>query len=149
MDSVLEDGRIKNANYGFAIGDIRDTILKHASCLEAVTTPQLVHWDAWDLNFFVKEDRVTCILDIERALWADPLMEAQFRALSWGSVSENMRGYGKTTFVHEELESCHLYTLHLALVMKTECYDRNYDTDEVSGMAMNLMAPAMKWLQEN
>ena len=35
------------------------------------------------------------------------------------------------------------------LVMKTECYDRNYDTDEVSGMAMNLMAPAMKWLQEN
>jgi aminoglycoside phosphotransferase (APT) family kinase protein len=149
MDSVLEDGQKKNAEYGFSINDIRNAILKHVSSLETVTLPQLVHWDAWDLNFFAKDGQVTGILDFERALWGDPLMEAQFRALAFGGISESMKGYGKTDFTREEDERCHLYTLHLALVMKTECYYRNYDTDEVSNIAMQLMIPTLKWLQEN
>lgn len=148
-DSVLEDGRRKNAVYGFSADEIRAAILKHASALEAVATPVLVHWDAWDPNFFVRDGRVTGILDFERALWADPLMEAQFRALAWGGVSESMRGYGKTDFTHEEDQRNHLYTLHLALVMKTECYYRNYDTDEVSNMAASLLESTMTWLREN
>jgi hypothetical protein len=60
-----------------------------------------------------------------------------------------MRGYGKTTFTHEEDERCHLYTLHLALVMKTECYYRNYDSDYVSNLSKQLMVPALNWLKEN
>lgn len=149
VESVLEDGLRKNAEYGFSVDDIRAAILKHTPALEAVTTPQLVHWDAWDPNFFVKDGQVTGILDFERALWADPLMEAQFRALAFGGVSESMKGYGKTTLTHEEDERCTLYTLHLALVMKTECYYRNYDTDDVSNMALQMIAPTLKWLQEN
>lgn len=149
VDSVLEDGRRKNAAYGYTIDEIRGAVLKHAPSLEAVTTPRLVHWDAWDPNFFVKDSKVTGIIDFERALWADPLMEAQFRALAFGGVSESMRGYGKTTFTHEEDERCHLYTLHLALVMKTECYYRDYDSDYVSDLAKQLMMPALNWLKEN
>ncbi|MFN8473009.1 MAG: aminoglycoside phosphotransferase family protein [Anaerolineae bacterium] len=149
MESVLEDGRRKSADYGYDIGEIRDAILKHASSLEEVSTPRLVHWDAWDLNFFVKDGKVSGILDFERALWADPLMEAQFRALAYGGISDSMRGYGKTTFTREEDQRCHLYTLHLALVMKTECYYRNYDTDYVSNQATKLMVPTMTWLREN
>jgi aminoglycoside phosphotransferase (APT) family kinase protein len=149
MDAVLEDGSRKNADFGSPIDDIREAVLKHAPSLEAVTTPRLVHWDAWDLNFFVKDGKVSGILDFERALWADPLMEAQFRALAFGGVSESMRGYGKTTFTHEEDERCHLYTLHLALVMKTECYYRKYDSDAVSNLSKQLMVPALNWLKEN
>ncbi|HML20331.1 MAG TPA: aminoglycoside phosphotransferase family protein [Aggregatilinea sp.] len=148
-DSVLDDGLRKDAEYGFSVDDIRDAILKHASALEEVTTPQLVHWDAWDLNFFVKEGRITGILDFERALWADPLMEAQFRAVTFGDISESLKGYGKTSFTHAEEARCCLYTLHLGLVMKTECYYRNYDTDFVSNLAMQMIVPTMKWLQEN
>jgi hypothetical protein len=33
--------------------------------------------------------------------------------------------------------------------MKTECYYRNYDTDEVSNMGLGLIAASLKWLQEN
>ncbi|GER89870.1 aminoglycoside phosphotransferase [Dictyobacter vulcani] len=149
MDSVLEDGSSKHADFGYAIDEIREVVMKHASSLEAVTIPQLVHWDAWDLNFFVRDGKVTGIIDFERALWADPLMEAQFRALALGGVSESMRSYGKTTFTHEEDERCHLYTLHLALVMKTECYYRNYDSDFVSNQSKQLMVPTMNWLKEN
>jgi aminoglycoside phosphotransferase (APT) family kinase protein len=149
MEAVLDDGFRKHADFGYPIDEIREVILKHASSLEAVTTPQLVHWDAWDLNFFVKDGKVSGILDFERALWADPLLEAQFRALAFDGVSESMRGYGKTTFTHEEDERCHLYTLHLALVMKAECYYRNYETDYVSNLAKQLTVSAMNWLKEN
>lgn len=149
VESVLEDGLRKNAEYGFSVDAIRAAILKHAPSLEAVTTPRLVHWDAWDPNFFVKDGQVTGILDFERVLWADPLMEAQFRALTFGGVSESMKGYGKTTFTHEEDERCNLYTLHLGLVMKTECYYRNYDTDLVSNIGLQLIDSSLKWLQEN
>lgn len=150
VDSVLDDGVKKNADYfGFTVSDIRDAVRKHADALAEVVTPQLVHWDAWDPNFFVKDGSVTGILDFERTLWADPLMEAQFRALAFGGVSESMRGYGKTTFTHAEDARCQLYTLHLALVMQTEGYYRNYDTDEVSNIAKMLLIPAMQWLKEN
>ena len=149
VDSILEDGRKKNAEYKYSIEEIRSAVLKHSQALESVTTPTLVHWDAWDPNFFVKDGKVTGILDFERALWADPLMEAQFRAIAFGGVSDSMRGYGKTTFTHEEDERNHLYTLHLALVMKTEDYFRNYDTDEVANLAMMMLVPAMIWLKEN
>ena len=150
MDALLDDGIRKNADFfGYTIDEIRAAILKNAPSLGAVTVPQLVHWDAWELNFFVKDGKITGILDFERALWADPLMEAQFRPFGFEGVSESMRGYGKTTFTHEEDQRCHLYSLHLALVMKTECYYRNYPTDEVSNLAMGLLIPSMKWLQEN
>ena len=42
-----------------------------------------------------------------------------------------------------------MYTLHLALVMKTECYYRNYDSDYVSNLSKQLMVPALNWLKEN
>jgi len=149
-DSVLEDGLRKNAEYGqFNVFEIRNAILKHAPALEAITTPRMVHWDAWDLNIFVKDGHVTGLLDFERVLWADPLLEAQFRPLFGEGVTGYMRGYGKTSFTHEEEQRNHLYTLHLALVAKTEGYYRHYDTDEVANWAMGMMVPTMKWLQEN
>ncbi len=149
-DSVLEDGLRKNAEYGqFTVSEIRNTILKHAPSLEAVTTPKMVHWDAWDLNFFVKDGHITGLLDFERVLWADPLLEAQFRPLFGEGVTGYLRGYGKTSFTHEEKQRMHLYTLHLALVAKTEGYYRHYDTDDVANWAMGMMIPTMKWLQEN
>jgi hypothetical protein len=60
-----------------------------------------------------------------------------------------MQGYGKTAFSSEEDERCQLYSLHLSLVMKTECYYRNYDSDEISTMALAIIAQTMQWLQAN
>lgn len=148
-ESVLEDGRRKNAEYGpFSIAEIRTAILKHAPALDAVTTPRMVHWDAWDLNVFVQDGRITGLLDFERVLWGDPLLEAQFRPL-FGENNGYLRGYGKTSFTHEEQQRMHLYSLHLALVAKTEGYYRHYDTEDVANWAMSMMAPALQWLQEN
>ncbi len=148
-DSVFEDGRVKGAEYNIPAEEIRAAILQHASALEEVTAPVMVHWDAWDLNFFVKDGQVTGLLDFERVLWGDPLMEAQFRALSWGGVTQSLVGYGKTEFTPAEDVRNHLYTLHLGLVMRTEDYYRHYDTDEVSKMGLVMIAANMQLLREN
>lgn len=149
IDSVLEDGRRKNVPYDFSIDEMRAEVLKHAPALDEVTRPCLVHWDAWNSNFFVKDGRVTGLLDFERALWAEPLMEAQFRPLLGDGVTDLMRGYGKTEFTPAEDARNHLYTLHLALVMNTECFYRNYDTDFVFNISREVITGTMKWLREN
>ncbi len=148
VESVLEDASRKSVAFDFGYDEIRAAVLKHAPALEEVARPCLVHWDAWNPNFFVRDGRIVGIIDFERALWADPLMEAQFRDLFFGAgVTNSMRGYGKTHFTFAEQERNFLYSLHLALVMHTECFYRNYDTDEVFTMSRQFMGKAMEWLQ--
>ena len=48
--------------------------------LDEITEPRLVYWDLWDGNVMVDTTthELTGMLDLERALWGDPLMESQF-----------------------------------------------------------------------
>ena len=150
IDSLLDDAARKKVKFDFSYEELRDAVMSHASALEEVTQPCLVHWDAWHLNFFVKDGAVSGILDFERALWADPLMEAQFRALFFGQgITPSLRGYGKTSFTHAEEQRNYLYVLHLALVMNIEHYYRNYDTDDVFNMSRQFISKAMEWLKVN
>ncbi len=149
VESVLEDGARKNVCYEFGYDELRATIRKHAPALEEVISPCLVHWDAWNSNFFVQDGEITGILDFERALWAEPLMEAQFRDIGGNRVVNSLRGYGKTSFTHTEEQRNQLYSLHLALVMNTECYYRNYDSDFAFKISSLLMNDSMAWLKAN
>ena len=149
VESVLDDGARKAVVYDFGYDEIRAAVRRHAAALDEIATPCLVHWDAWDPNWFVRDGKVAGIIDFERALWAEPLMEAHFRHVGGPEISDAMRGYGKTTFTLAEQERCQLYQLHLALVMNTECYYRNYDTDDVLNESRELMRSAMEWLKAN
>lgn len=150
VEAVLEDGARKNVVYDYSYDEIRAVVQKHAPALEEITTPCLVHWDAWNPNFFVQDGRVVGIIDFERALWAEPLMEAQFRPIFAGEgITDSMRGYGKTSFTVAEEQRCHLYSLHLALVMHTECYYRNYDTDAIFNFSRDYIGATMAWLKAN
>jgi aminoglycoside phosphotransferase (APT) family kinase protein len=146
VDSVLEDAARKAVVFDRPAREIRALVSAHAPSLDGVREPRLVHWDAWDSNVFVAHGRVCGLIDFERALWAEPLMEAVFRALSWTGVTDAMRGYGKTTFTDAEQRRCWLYTLHLGLVMQTECAYRAYPNDDVLGQARRMVARALDWL---
>ncbi len=149
VESVLEDGARKNVVYDYGYDEMRSVVHRHAAALEEITAPCLVHWDAWDLNFFIRDGKIVGIIDFERALWADPLMEAQFRAHDFEGVTNSLRGYGKTSFTFAEEQRNHLYSLHLGLVMNTECYYRNYDTDFVFNISKMVMRGSMEWLKAN
>jgi len=153
VESVLEDAARKNVVFDFGYDEIRTVIQKHAPALAEITTPCLVHWDAWNPNFFVEDGRINGIVDFERALWAEPLMEAQFRQLfdngESGDIPHSLRGYGKISFTASEEQRKQLYALHLALVMHVECYYRNYDTDEIFNFSRQYIRATMEWLQAN
>jgi len=149
IESVLEDAARKNVLFDCGYDELRAGVLKHAIALEEVTTPCLVHWDAWNPNFFVQDGQITGIIDFERALWAEPLMEAQFRQFGDGGITDAMRGYGKTAFTFAEEQRMHLYALHLGLVMHTECFYRNYDTDDILNFSRQYIGATMAWLQAN
>lgn len=146
LDSVLEDGRRKGVDYRRDRADIREAALRHFAALDEVAEPRLVHWDAWDSNFFVAEGKVTGLLDFERALWGDPLMEAQFRPFSGIGPTDARRGYEKTELTLPEEKRCKLYDLHLALILVTECAYRCYDTDAVRDAGLGLLDETMGWL---
>lgn len=150
IESLLEDAAHKNVQFDFGYDDIRSAVLKHISSLDEIVKPRLVHWDAWNPNFFVKDGRIVGIIDFERALWAEPLMEAQFRATFFGQgITPSLKGYGKTSFTFAEEQRNYLYSLHLALVMNTECFYRNYDTDSIFNMSKMFLSTAMEWLNAN
>lgn len=149
VDSVLEDAARKNVRFDFSYSELRAIVLNHVPALQEVTSPCLVHWDAWNPNFFVRDGQITGIIDFERALWADPLMEAQFRQFGESAVTESMRGYGKTTFTFTEEQRNHLYALHLGLVMHTECFFRNYDNQDIFNFSRQFIGATMEWLKAN
>lgn len=149
VEAVLEDGARKHVVFDYTYEELRATVVRHAPSLDNVTSPCLVHWDAWNPNFFVRDGQVVGIIDFERAMWAEPLMEAQFRPLFSEGVSDSMRGYGKTTFTFEEEQRCHLYSLYLGLVMHVECFYRNYDSDSIFNFSRQFIGTTMDWLQAN
>jgi aminoglycoside phosphotransferase (APT) family kinase protein len=146
IESVLADAARKGVEFARPVDHIRAILAVHAPSLDEVREPRLVHWDSWDSNVFVAEGHVRGLIDFERALWADPLMEALFRGLAWSGVTDAMRGYGKTAFSERELRRCWLYTLHLGLAMETECAYRHYPDDEIRTGARRLVVQALDWL---
>jgi hypothetical protein len=60
VESVLEDAARKTVVFDYSYDELRAAILKHIPSLEEITTPCLVHWDAWNPNFFVQWQLVQC-----------------------------------------------------------------------------------------
>ena len=147
VDSVLEDAARKAVLYDYDYAAIRAAVVRHAAVLEEITTPRLVHWDSCHANFLVKDGRVVGVIDFERALWGDPLMEVQFRPLFDEGNTNTMRGYGKTSLSRSEAHRCQLYTLYLALIMHAENAYRKYDTHGAYELSRQLLRATMDWLQ--
>ena len=57
--------------------EIRDALRRHREALAHVTIPSLVHMDLWAANLFIDPAtaRLTGVIDTERAVWGDPLLE--------------------------------------------------------------------------
>lgn len=126
ITNLLEDARRLKAEMPIPIETIEAEIISRLHVMDLVTEPRLVHWDLWDGNVFVREGRIVALIDWERALWGDPLMEYYFRYIE--NSEHFCRGYGNSFDNPNECARKKLYDLYIDLIYFIECYSRNYDS---------------------
>ena len=92
---------------------------------DEVKVPRFVHWDIWAGNVFADKGEVTGIIDFERALWADELMEVGFRTYEYNK--NFFEGYGKDNLNKSEKRRALWYDIFLFQIARLECDYRQYD----------------------
>jgi aminoglycoside phosphotransferase (APT) family kinase protein len=146
---VLQDGQDAEVELPFTPMEIMDIVHTHASSLNEVQTPALVHWDLWDGNIFIdpKTKKISGIIDFERSLWADPLMEVNFGAFG---INQNfLKGYGQTyPFSSSESTRRTLYNVYLFLIMVIECAYRHYPNNDQETWARKRLTEEFFTLQK-
>lgn len=127
VDELLLDGEEHAVPLPLSYPAMRAVFREYGGCLHEVKQPRLVHWDLWDGNVLVKGHKVSGILDFERALWGDPLMEYYFSGRYDNAAF--LKGYGENPAAGAEAERRRaLYNLYLYLVMMIEYAFRGYES---------------------
>jgi len=117
-----------------------DKLEEYRPIFSEVTLPRLVHWDLWAGNIFITFDgdnpKIEGVVDFERTLWGDPLMESYPGRL--GGISHYIAGYGEDILATQMKRLRRIfYNIYLDLIMIIEDGPRQFD-DKMS----------VKWAQE-
>lgn len=130
LKDVLKDGKEYKVQLPFEYNYIEDLFEQRKFLFEAVSEPCLVHWDLHDGNVFINEsfDKITGIIDFERAFYGDPLLEIYFGQFFDRKNFEE--GYGKE-LINSKEEQCRriLYDLYLDLIMVIESQYRKVEDE--------------------
>ncbi len=111
---------------------------------DEVTQPKFVHWDIWAGNVFLKDKKVTGIIDFERCLWADELMEVGFR--TYGYEQGFFDGYGIKELTPTQKRRAKWYDIYLFLIVSLEYDYRKYDTMDSYHWACEMLEKLVKEL---
>ncbi len=122
LENNLADMAEKHVDMGLAPDDLRGILTALRPAFDEVTTPAFVHYDIWGSNYCLDGLRVCAILDWERALWGDPLMEERFR--NFGKEIEFYRGFGKETFTNNEKKRMLFYDMLIDTSIMAETFTR-------------------------
>lgn len=118
---------------------VRATVAAHHAVLSTVDRPALLHFDLWDGNVLAVDDRLTGLVDGERHLYGDPLLDlvspALFRRIEEEPDDPFAHGYfgGPATFDGSARRRLGLYRLHLYLLMTVEMPSRGMTGPESKG----------------
>ncbi|MCX4885743.1 phosphotransferase family protein [Streptomyces sp. NBC_00847] len=134
LDAVLDDARDHRARLPRPADDVARTVRHACPALDAVTVPNLVHFDLWRGNILVDraagEPRIGGLIDGERMFWGDPLADFVSLALL-GDIKKDeafLAGYreagGRAVFDTPALLRLALYRTYLYLIMLTETIPR-------------------------
>ena len=127
ISNNLSDAAAKNVEIGVPAEDILAKLERDRGFFDEIKEPVLVHYDLWEGNFFTMDRKLTGLIDWERAMWGEPLMEDRFRRHSWNKSF--LEGYGQTEFNDKEMRRIRWYDIVLYLQMMTEGAYREYEDD--------------------
>lgn len=136
LTGVCRDGNLAGVDYGMESLDILEALHKYKRCFDEVTEPAFIHYDSWNGNIFVKDNHITGLIDWERAMWADPLMEVKFNTHELNK--DFLKGYGIRSLSTSQKIRCLWYDVYLYLIMMNEVTYRQYDNDDQYHWVKNL-----------
>jgi aminoglycoside phosphotransferase (APT) family kinase protein len=131
--------------------ELRELMERHRAAFEEVTRPSLVHWDLWAGNVFVQTDGdrsvgVRGVIDFERSMWADPLME--FIPGRLRDIEAYESGYGRPLLATRSERIRRLfYNAYLGLVLVTEDGPRQYPDNATVEWGRGLLERAVTMLR--
>jgi aminoglycoside phosphotransferase (APT) family kinase protein len=124
VDALLADAAEWDVPLPAGIGELA---ARHGANLATVTRPALLHFDLWDGNVLAAAGRLTGLVDGERFLWGDPLLDlvspALFHRIEQEPEHPFLRGYAAATgLVLDDAARTRLalYRVHLYLLMLAE-----------------------------
>jgi len=147
IKDILEDGSHFDIPLPLPYDEIYELILDNASYLKEVKTASLVHWDLHPGNIFIDEkNQISGIIDCERALWGDPLMEVYFSNMF--NPNNFSKGYSKE-MLKTKAEKCRrtMYNIYLYLVMVIECTYRQYKSNDQEKWTFDLLTKEINSLK--
>lgn len=146
INDALNDADALNIDTGIGHDTVSRLLSRDKGVFEEVTVPRLVHWDLWAGNVFVKDGRITGLIDFERCLWADELMEVGFR--SQNQDPHFLKGYGMKELTDTQTVRVKWYDLYLFLIMSLECDYRKYPSRDQLDWARGKIKETAEWIQK-
>ena len=128
IGNITGDMEACGADMGVTRAEILAQLLADKPYFDEVTEASLVHFDIWENNILIRGNEITGIVDWERALWGEPLMEDRFRW--YGMHPDFLEGFGQTEFSESEQRRLTWYNLWISLAFMGEHFSRQYDTEE-------------------
>lgn len=128
LQAGINDAQRGNVDIKIPINTLFEYLERDKEIFSEITEPRLVHWDLWDGNIFVKDGKITGIIDWERCIWGDPLLEVSFRCYD---LNPNfLKGYGISSLTENQKRRSLWYDIYLFILQSLECEYRKYETME-------------------
>jgi hypothetical protein len=124
LEDVYADGEKLNISMGINKKELFEKLEEDKEIFQEVTTPKLVHWDLWAGNVFVKNGKITGLIDFERCLYGDELLEFGFR--TFARNDHFLKGYGITEFTDKQKRRILWYDIYLFSIITQESDYRQY-----------------------
>lgn len=141
---IYADARRKDIAMPVEEDKTLELLERDRAIFEMVKTPRFVHWDIWAGNVFIANNRIEGIIDFERCLWADALMEVGFRNYEYNKAF--YKGYGVEELTREEKRRARWYDIYVALIWCLETDYRGYDNRDFYHMGCRAVQGGMNEL---
>lgn len=137
VEALYDDALKKDTGFPADIEEVRDMYRRTGPAFEDVSEPCLCHFDLWDGNIFVKNERpleVTGLIDFERGFYGCPAADLS-QASGYLDIDENMwfiekyNQYADNRIVYDTKMKVRMdaYRFYVFLIMHVECWYREID----------------------
>jgi len=124
VEDAYDDAERMNITMGVTREELLEKLISDREYFQEVCIPKLVHWDLWAGNVFVNNGEITGLIDFERCIYGDELMEVGFR--TYGYNKNFFEGYGIEQLDEKQTRRALWYDIYLFLVCSLECDYRKY-----------------------